>query len=139
MSETMSVDGNLVDFKTTNLLDSRQTQSQHQAGCSENLHLYPLRGHRKKRTTVSQSRTEAEVGSIDTGLRMEGVLAITLWDIVVHVLERFVSRARGDTSRQLRPNRTEAPEETIECFPPNAPEPSDRALLFLFFKTMTLS
>ena len=34
-------------------LESRQIQSQHQVECSENLHLYPLHGHRKKQTAAS--------------------------------------------------------------------------------------
>ena len=73
------------DFKTTNLLESRQIQCQHQVGCSVYLHLYQFHGHSKKQTAVSHSSTEAEVRSLDTGLRMEGVFAITLWDIVVGV------------------------------------------------------
>ena len=132
MSETKSVNANLVDFKTTNLLESRQIQSQHQVACSVKLHLYPLHGHRKKQTTVSQSRTEAEVGSLNTGLRMEGVLATTLWDIVVHVLERFVSQARRNTSRQLKPNRTEATEETLNVFHQTHQSPAIVLICFFF-------
>ena len=39
----------------------------------------------KKRTAVSQSSTEAEVITLDTGLRMELLLALKLWDIVIDV------------------------------------------------------
>ena len=41
----------------------------------------------KKQTIfVSHSSTESEVISLDTGLRMDGLLALDLWDIVIEVL-----------------------------------------------------
>ena len=39
----------------------------------------------KKQTSVSHSSTEAEVISLDVGLRMDGVPAFDLWDLVVEV------------------------------------------------------
>ena len=61
-------------------------------------HLCQFHGH----GAVSHSSTEAEVISLDTVLRMEGLLALTLWDIVTDVLEPRASRASGDLSRQLK-------------------------------------
>ena len=52
---------------------------------------------------VSHSSTEAEVKSLDTGLRMDGLHAFTLWDIVLDVWELPASRARDDLSRHLKP------------------------------------
>ena len=40
----------------------------------------------KKQTSVSHSSTESEVISLDAGLRMDGFLALDLWDIVIEVL-----------------------------------------------------
>ena len=39
----------------------------------------------KKQTSVTHSSTESEVISLDVGLRMDGVLAVDLWDVVIGV------------------------------------------------------
>ena len=39
----------------------------------------------KKQTSVSHSSTEAEVISLDVGLRMDGIPAFTLWDLVISI------------------------------------------------------
>ena len=39
----------------------------------------------KKQTSVSHSSTEAEVISLDAGLRMDGIPALGLWDLVIEV------------------------------------------------------
>ena len=40
----------------------------------------------KKQTSVSHRSTESEVISLDAGLRMDGLPALDLWDIVIEVL-----------------------------------------------------
>ena len=40
----------------------------------------------KKETAVSHSSTESEIISLDVGSRMDGLLALDLWDIVIEVL-----------------------------------------------------
>ena len=40
----------------------------------------------KKQTSASHSSTESEVISLDAGLRMDGILALDLWDVVIEVL-----------------------------------------------------
>ena len=40
----------------------------------------------KKQTSVSHSSTESEIVSLDAGLRMDGILALDLWDVVIEVL-----------------------------------------------------
>ena len=40
----------------------------------------------KKQTAVSHSSAEAEVISLDAGVRMEGIPALVLWDQIVEVL-----------------------------------------------------
>ena len=40
----------------------------------------------KKQTSVSHSSTESEIISLDTGLRLDGLLAPELWDPIVSVL-----------------------------------------------------
>ena len=39
----------------------------------------------KKQTAVSQSSTESEIISLDTGLRLDGLLTLQLWDLNVSV------------------------------------------------------
>ena len=40
----------------------------------------------KKQTSVSHSSTESEIISLDAGLRLDGIPAIDLWDLIVPVL-----------------------------------------------------
>ena len=40
----------------------------------------------KKQTSVSHSSTESEIISLDAGLRLDGLLALELWDLIVLVL-----------------------------------------------------
>ena len=40
----------------------------------------------KKQTSVSHSSTESEIISLDAGLRMDGLPALDLWDMVIEVL-----------------------------------------------------
>ena len=39
----------------------------------------------KKQTAVSQSSTESEIISLNTGLRLDGLPALELWDLIVSV------------------------------------------------------
>ena len=39
----------------------------------------------KKQTSVSHSSTESEIISLDAGLRMDGLFALDLWDLVIEV------------------------------------------------------
>ena len=49
----------------------------------------PTRWMCKKQTSVSHSSTESEIISLDTGLRLDGLLAVELWDLIVS-LEIFL-------------------------------------------------
>ena len=40
----------------------------------------------KKQTSVSHSSTESEIISLDAGMRLDGLLALELWDLIVFVL-----------------------------------------------------
>ena len=41
---------------------------------------------RKKHTSVSHGSKESEIVSLDAGLRMDGLLALDSWDVVIEVL-----------------------------------------------------
>ena len=60
----------------------------------------------KKQTSVSHSSTEAEIIFLDAGLRMDGIPALDLWDLVIEVfhsspnqLKKSKGQIRGNSSR----------------------------------------
>ena len=55
----------------------------------------PMRWMCKKQTSVSQSSTESEVISSDAGLRMDGIPALDLWDLVHEVLHSSFTQPRA--------------------------------------------
>ena len=57
----------------------------------------------KKQTSVSHSSTESDIISLDAGLRLDGIPALDLWDLIVSVL--------GNTIQT--PDRTEQP--VVNC------------------------
>ena len=54
----------------------------------------------KKQTAVSHSSTESEIISLDTGLRLDGLPALELWDLFVSVLGN-VSRVSDRSGKTL--------------------------------------
>ena len=72
----------------------------------------------KKQTSVSHSSTEAELISLDAGLRMDGIPALDLWDLVIEVFHSSPNQskktkyhARGDSSRNTTSNE-HTPDQT---------------------------
>ena len=66
-----------------------KTQNQQQARVLcilGNRTFVPISWMCKKQTSVSHSSTESEIISLDAGLRMDGLPAIDLWDLVIEVL-----------------------------------------------------
>ena len=47
----------------------------------------------KKQTSVSHNSTESEIISLDAGLRMDGIPALDLWDLVIEVLRSTTIQA----------------------------------------------
>ena len=86
----------------------------------------------KKQTAVSHSSTEAEVISLDTGQRIEGLFAFLLWYDVTDVSEPPASQARGDPSCQLKPKTLTVRQGSSDDVPPNALESSNRAHLYIY-------
>ena len=65
----------------------------------------PISSMCKKQTSVSHSSTESEIISLDAGLRLDGIPALDLWDLIVAVLGNTnqSNKAWGD----LCPNQRE--------------------------------
>ena len=66
----------------------------------------------KKQTSVSHSSTEAEVISLDAGLRMDRIHALDLWDLVIEVFhssptqsKEAKDQARGNSLRDTTSNK----------------------------------
>ena len=62
----------------------------------------------KKQTSVSHSSTESEIISLDAGMRMGGIPALDLWDLIVAVLHGNTNQSKhvqGDLSTSLTRNK----------------------------------
>ena len=57
----------------------------------------------KKQASVSHSSTEADLISLDAGLRMDGIPALDLWDLVIEVFHSSPSQSKK-TKDQARGN-----------------------------------
>ena len=65
----------------------------------------------KKQTSVSHSSTESEIISLDAGLRLDGILALDLCDLIVVVL--------GNTNQNRIEWRDPLLNEREACSPPH--------------------
>ena len=85
----------------------------------------------KKQTSVSHSSTESEIISLDTGLRLDGLLALELWDLIVSVLGN-VSR---DSDRSGQPDGSQKETDVmkdIDSVLSNVQSARQEALLYVF-------
>ena len=56
----------------------------------------------KKQTSVSHSSTETDSISLNAGLRMDGIPALDLWDLVIEVLHSSSNQAKGPKEQAQR-------------------------------------
>ena len=92
----------------------------------------------KKQTSVSHSSTESEIISLDAGLRMDGIPALDLWDLIVTVFHGSTKQ-----SKQVRRNlstpltRKSIPGEfddltNVDFVSSNANSSHQEAVLYIF-------
>ena len=103
----------------------------------------------KKQTSVSHSSTETEVISLDAGLRMDGIPALTLWDLVTEVFQsspnqtnniKYVGELRRNLSPRTPPNmRSQIPTKhtdldltNIDHVPSSVTHSGSNAMLYVF-------
>ena len=92
----------------------------------------------KKQTSVSHSSTESEIISLDTGLRLDGLPALELWDLIVSVLGNFprVSDSTGqpvaDVDKREKSQRRIDVIRDIDLVPSNVQPARHEALLYVF-------
>ena len=101
-------------FKTPILQEILRTQKSTSGGtvCVFGSHTFvPTSWMCKNQTAVSHSSTESEIISLDAGLRLDGIPALDLWDLIVSVL--------GNTTRNH--DRTVRPVVSTSeiCSPPH--------------------
>ena len=91
----------------------------------------------KKQTSVSHSSTESEIISLDAGLRLDGVLALDFWDLIVSVLGNMTQT----TERTGRPDVSDKNQRSqgmtnalnnIDCVPSNVQFSHQEAFLYVF-------
>ena len=82
----------------------------------------------KKQTSVSHSSTECEIISLDTGLRLDGLPALELWDLIVSVLGNVshISEWKNKSHNKIDVMKD------IESVPSNVQSASREALLYVF-------
>ena len=91
----------------------------------------------KKQTSVSNSSTESEIISLDAGLRLDGILALDLWDLVVSVLGNMTQTTERP-GRLVNIERSQKSEgkinvlDNIDCVPSNVQSSHQEALLYVF-------
>ena len=92
----------------------------------------------KKQTAVSHSSTESEIISFDTGLRLDGLLALELWDLIVSVLgnvsrvsDRSGKPESDDHKHHKSHNKIDVMKD-IDAVPSNVQSARQEALLYVF-------
>ena len=92
----------------------------------------------KKQTAVSHSSTESEIISLDTGLRLDGLPALELWDLIVSVLGNVSRVSDGsrqpdnDVHKRHKPHKKIDVMNDIDSVPSNVQSASREALLYVF-------
>ena len=89
----------------------------------------------KKQTSVSHSSTKSEIISLDTGLRLDGLLALELWDLIVSVFGNtsHVSDGTGHpvNGKNKSYNKIDVVHDIV-LVPSNVQSASREALLYVF-------
>ena len=92
----------------------------------------------KKQTAVSHSSTESEIFSLDTGLRLDGLPALELWDLVVsvhrnisHISDRTGKPVNGEDKHHKSHNKIDAMKD-IDSVPSNVQSARQEVLLYVF-------
>ena len=95
----------------------------------------------KKQTAVSHSSTESEIISLDTGLRLDGLPALELWDLIVsvfgsvsHISDRTV-QPDNDVKKHQKSQRRIHVMEDIDFIHSNVQSSRQEALLYVFEDT----
>ena len=102
----------------------------------------------KKQTSVSHSSTKSEIISLDAGLKLDGIPALDLWDLIVSVLGNTTQnrKERGDPllnkreacspphtiHKRKRSQRVINDLDNVDFIPSNVQSSHQEALLYVF-------
>ena len=92
----------------------------------------------KKQTAVSHSSTESEIISLDTGLRLDGLPVLELWDLIVSVFGSVsqISDRSGQPDSVVKKHHKSQRRidvmEDIDSVPSNVQSARQEALLYVF-------
>ena len=92
----------------------------------------------KKQTAVSHSSTESEIISLDTELRLDGLPALELWDLIVSVfgnVSRVSDRSgkpESDDRKHHESHKKIDVMKDIDILPSNVQSARQEALLYVF-------
>ena len=92
----------------------------------------------KKQTSDSHSSTESQIISLDKGLRLDGLPALELWDLIISVLgnisrvsDRTVKPVNGEDKHHKSHNKIDVTRD-IDAVPSNVQSARQEALLYVF-------
>ena len=89
----------------------------------------------KKRTSISHNSTESEIIYLDTGLRLDGLPALELWDPIVSVFG-IISHASNGTVQPVNGKHKSCNKidvvHDIDSVPSNVQSASRETLWYLF-------
>ena len=92
----------------------------------------------KKQTSVSHSSTESEIISLDTGLRLDGLPALELWDLIVSVFGNISrvsdnpGKPENDAHKRQKSHSKIDVMKDIDLVPSNVQSANHEALLYVF-------
>ena len=92
----------------------------------------------KKQTSVSHSSTESEIISFDAGLRLDGIPAHDLWDLIVAVLGNTNHSHKEEGDLLMNKREVRSPPHTIQKRMQSQRMINDLTMLILFPQTSTL-
>ena len=134
-------------FKTPILQRIQKPLREGHCAFLEVLH-FPISWMCKKQTSVSHSSTESEIISLDARLRLDGVPALDLWDLIVAVLGNTNQNReeRGDMLKNKREVRSHPQTiykrkqsqgviddlDNVDFIPSNVQSSHQEALLYVF-------
>ena len=91
----------------------------------------------KKQTAVSHSTTDSEIIYLDAGLRLDGIPALDLWDLIVSVLGNMIHTSQRPGRPVVNDKNQKSRGMTnvlnnIDCVPSNVQSSHQEALLYVF-------
>ena len=95
----------------------------------------------KKQTSVSHSSTESEIISLDAGLRLDGIPALDLWDLINSVLGNTTQNHDKTVRPVVCPHTNHGRKQSrrviidldnVDLVPSNVPSSHQEALLYVF-------